>query len=138
MPPRLYDFVQEFGRVDRSISALPGENEYIVHISFSSVVSLCARIMKTSSAAERAIQLGAMHEVLRFLLTPTECYHSHVERYFEGDAAGEKEDSSKVGTDKFSDGDVYLRLGNGVNERGRRMPSYLINSNWEGLNMYGD
>ena len=47
-------------------------------------------------------------------------------------------DSSKIGTDKFSDGDVYLRLGNGVNERGRRMPSYLINSNWEGLNMYGD
>ncbi|KAL7546584.1 hypothetical protein ACHAWF_009916 [Thalassiosira exigua] len=95
LPPSFYDFVQEFGRVDRNLSAVPGENEYVVHISFRSVVSLYARIMKSSSTVERAIQVSAMLEVLQFLLSPSECYHLHLERHFEGDDAGEKQGCAK-------------------------------------------
>ena len=39
--------------------------------------------MKVSDATERKTQLIALHLVLSLLVTPTECYHSYVEKYFE-------------------------------------------------------
>ena len=90
LPPNLYDVVQEMGRVDRMLNALPGTNVYVVHLCFYSVVGLFVRVMKTTDDAERQRQVDAMMEVLRFLLSPTECYHSFIERYFEEGDAGEK------------------------------------------------
>ena len=47
-------------------------------------------------------------------------------------------DKSRIGSDKFSEGDVFIKLGNGVNARGLRMPAYMIDSYWEGLNLVLD
>ena len=43
--------------------------------------------MKVSDATERKTQLIALHLVLSLLVTPTECYHSYVEKYFEWEPA---------------------------------------------------
>mmetsp|Transcript_15257 Transcript_15257/g.32285 ORF Transcript_15257/g.32285 Transcript_15257/m.32285 type:complete len:390 (+) Transcript_15257:1064-2233(+) len=86
LPPDFYDLVQEMGRVDRLLSAVPGSNKYVVHISLNCYASLFIRCMRVKSPSERRIQLMNIHRVLRFLVTPDECYHTHIERYFEEDS----------------------------------------------------
>ena len=90
-PASLYELVQEKGRVNRKMLAEPGAHTYEVHVSFDSYVSLYIRIHQNSDSTERKKQLVALHEVLDFLVTPTECYHSFIEKYFEYNADTEKE-----------------------------------------------
>jgi hypothetical protein len=78
----MYSLVQEMGRVDRNPFEGPGDNRYEVHISFSCLVQLYVRIMQKPDPGEREIQLLSMHEVLQVLVTPNECQHVMMERYF--------------------------------------------------------
>jgi hypothetical protein len=70
-------------RVDRNPLSSVGGNCYEVHISFTCVVKLFVRIMQNPLAEERATQLASMMDVLRLLVTPNECQHILMERYFE-------------------------------------------------------
>ena len=90
LPPNLYNLVQALGRVDRKQTSEPGSNRYEIHISFDSVVSLYIRLMTNEDSTERQKQLVAMFEVLRFLVVPTDCYHSFIETYFEVGPTEEK------------------------------------------------
>ena len=72
-------------------NALPGTKVYVVHLCFYSVVGLFIRVMKTPDDAERQPQLGDMMQVLRFLVAPTECYHSFIKTYFKEDDADAKD-----------------------------------------------
>ena len=83
IPSSVYEIVQELGRVDRQLSAEPGSNTYEVHMSFANYQSIFIRIMQVESATEQRLQLFAMEEVLKFLVTRTTCYHSFMETYFE-------------------------------------------------------
>ena len=83
IPSNLYILMQTMGRVDSHLDSVPGSNTYEIHISFDSIISMFGRIMRTPNATERSKQLIAMYEVLRFLVTPEECYHSYIENYFE-------------------------------------------------------
>ena len=78
------------GCVDRNPLSSVGDNRYEVHISFTCVVKLFVRIMQNPQAKERATQLASMMDVLRLLVTPNECQHVRMEKYFE------KPDSSLV------------------------------------------
>jgi len=84
-PPSMYNLCQEMGSVNRLLLAIAGTNTYGIHISFDSAVLLYVRIMKNKSAIERNNLLVDMQEVLMGFITPDECYHSYIERYFETD-----------------------------------------------------
>ena len=84
-PPTLYDVVQEMGRVNRMLLALPGSNTYEIHVSADSYVSLYVRTMTNSSPLERSQQLIHLNEVNCMLLLPSMCYHSFIELYFEAE-----------------------------------------------------
>ena len=43
-------------------------------------------------------------------------------------------DSTKKGTTKLSNGEIIFYLPNSVNEHGTRLPAYIIDSYWDGLN----
>ena len=75
------------GRVDQTLTAEPGTKFYVVHLCFYTVVHLFVRIMKCKNKSERDWQLVAIMEVLRFLVTHKDCYHSFVEAYFEEDTS---------------------------------------------------
>ena len=79
----LYELYQELGRVDRLLTCEPGSSSYELHVAFDSYISLFLRIMQHADAGERRLQMLSMHEVVKFLLVPRECYHSYIERYFE-------------------------------------------------------
>ncbi len=87
MPPSMYSVVQERGRVDRNPLAELGDNRYEIHISFGCVVKMYARIMQHPLKSERSIQLKSMREALVFLVTPEECQHVLMEKYFEDHSA---------------------------------------------------
>ncbi len=87
----MYAVLQNMGRVDRQNNAIPGVCTYEVHISFDSVISLYIQIMKGDDANERKQQLSQMMEVLQFLVTPGDCYHTLLENYFEVDSDSTKE-----------------------------------------------
>ena len=82
LPSNFYELLQQLGRIGRS-SGQPGSNIFEVHLDFNSVVSIVVRIMKIDEAAERQIQMEQLLEVLKFLVLPTECYHSGMEKKFE-------------------------------------------------------
>ena len=81
-PSNCWELVQQLGRVDRKGTADPGSNTYEIHVDFNCYVSLFLRIVSGDSADERQIQLEQLHEVLRFLLLPTMCYHMAMEMKF--------------------------------------------------------
>jgi superfamily II DNA helicase RecQ len=83
LPSTMYEFSQEMGRVDRGLDAEPGSNTYEVHADANSYLSFFIRTMSCSDAQERKQQLTAHHLVMQSLLTPTECYHVCLEKYFE-------------------------------------------------------
>ncbi|KAL7524738.1 hypothetical protein ACHAWF_002535 [Thalassiosira exigua] len=85
LPPHLYDLVQEMGRCDRKRDLPAGENRCEVHVSFPIFIDLYVRIMQEKEKAERDRQLVALFELLQLTLTPTECFHVALERYFEHD-----------------------------------------------------
>jgi hypothetical protein len=82
LAPSMYLLVQEMGRVDRDPLVGIGDNRYEVHMSFSCAVKLFVRIMQHPEADERLTQLASMHEVLTLLVTPNECQHTLMEKYF--------------------------------------------------------
>ncbi len=94
-PPTLYDVVQEMGCVDRSLTAAPGTNVYVIYICFYTILHLYVPIMKCKNKAEQDRQHVAMMEVLRFLVTPDECCHLFVEAYFQEDATKQREPCGK-------------------------------------------
>ena len=69
--------------MNRRLTAEPGTCTYEVHVSFDSLVSLYLRIMRLEDKDERTIQLADMVAVVRFLVTPDNCYHTMLENYFE-------------------------------------------------------
>ena len=71
------------GRVDQNMTLAAGENRYEIHLSFSVFVSLFVRVMQQSDTKERNTQLVAIFEVLAFIITPNECFHITMEKYFE-------------------------------------------------------
>ena len=73
------------GRVNRRANALPGSCFYEIHISFSSYLSMFCRCMRNTDLMERRLILDSMDEVLRLLVTPTDCYHTLLENHFEVD-----------------------------------------------------
>lgn len=83
LPSTLYELVQMLGRCNRKGTAIPGSCTFEIHLDGNSYASLFLRIMKVPNANERKAQLAALHLVLSFLVTPTECYHSYIEKYFE-------------------------------------------------------
>ena len=83
LAPSMYSLVQEMGWVDRDPLAGIGDNRYEVHLSFSCVVKFFVQIRQHSDSDERFIQLASMREVLRLLVTPNECQHTLMEKYFE-------------------------------------------------------
>jgi len=85
LPPSLYELLQEMGRVNRKLSAIPGECHHEVHISFNSCISLYIRIISNEDIAERKRNLAEMMLVLRLLMSSEECYDSAIENYFERD-----------------------------------------------------
>jgi hypothetical protein len=82
-PPSMYSLVQEFGRVDRDQTLEPGENKYMVHLSFMCFVSIFSRVMKVSNASDRRKQLSSLFNVLDILVLPQRCQHVLMEEYFE-------------------------------------------------------
>jgi len=90
LPPSLYELLQEMGRVNRKLSAIPGECHYEVHISFSSCISLYIRIMSNEDSMERKRLLAEMMLVLKLLMNSEECYHSALENYFERECVPNK------------------------------------------------
>jgi hypothetical protein len=90
LPPSMYSVVQEMGHVGRNPLAGPGNNRYEIHISFGCVVKMYARIMQNPLQSEQDIQLTSMMEVLALLVTPDQCQHILMERYFKNHSFGRK------------------------------------------------
>eukprot|EP00956_Cyclotella_meneghiniana_P004040 scaffold4901_cov50-Cyclotella_meneghiniana.AAC.1 len=82
-PFTIYDLVQEQGRVNRT-QRMP-DCFYQVHASFNCFVSAFVRIMTNSESTERVRLAKHLFDVLTFLVTPSQCYHRVIERYFEWD-----------------------------------------------------
>jgi hypothetical protein len=81
--PLMYSLVQEIGRVNRNPLEGPGDYRYEVHVSFLCPVKLYVRILQAPDPHEQAIQLESMNEVLKLLVTPNECQHVMMEKFFE-------------------------------------------------------
>ena len=80
--PTLYELLQEMGRVDRKMNALPGTCSYQVHISFTSYVSLFIRIMSNEDKHKRKCTCDQLQDVVKLLLDTEACYHITLENYF--------------------------------------------------------
>lgn len=93
----LYEFLQEAGRVDRRLTAIPGSNTYEVHLLFGYLISLYIQILSTPDANARRTKLFAMYKVVRILLTPSEYYHSYLETYFEYQVENSKQPYTRKG-----------------------------------------
>ncbi|KAL7529642.1 hypothetical protein ACHAWF_003062 [Thalassiosira exigua] len=85
LPPNLYDLVQEMGRCDRTRLLPADENRCEIHVSFPIVIDLYVRIMKQKDKAQRERELVALFQVLQLALTPKDCFHIAMERFFEQD-----------------------------------------------------
>eukprot|EP00984_Skeletonema_dohrnii_P009330 scaffold3571_cov78-Skeletonema_dohrnii-CCMP3373.AAC.2 len=84
LPASFHVISQNLGRVNRQqMVADPNTFTYEVHLSFDSLISLIVRTMRNDDTSERTKQLSEMKSVLKLLLTPSECYHSALERHFE-------------------------------------------------------
>ena len=84
LPASFHVISQNLGRVNRQQTvADPDMFTYEVQLSFGCLISLIVRTMRNDDPAERTQQLLEMKSVLKLLLTPTECYHLALERYFE-------------------------------------------------------
>ena len=81
--PNLYVLTQTMGTVDCCLDAILGSNTFKIHIYFDSIVSMFIRVMKATTAKKCSTQLVTMFKVLRFLVTPDECYHLFIEHYLE-------------------------------------------------------
>ena len=92
LPSSFYELVQQLGRVDRNGTVVPGANTYEVHLDLFCYMSIYVRVMTCDCQDERQIQLRQVHEVLRFLLLAKVCYHTAMERYFEWETSGNKQD----------------------------------------------
>ena len=80
LPPFLNKLLHEMGRVDRKLSAKPGECHYEVHILFNSCISLYIRIMSTENISERKRLLDEIMLVIELLTNSKECYHYAISR----------------------------------------------------------
>ncbi len=84
LPASFHALSQNLGRVNRQQTvAEPNIFSYEVHLSFDSVISLFVQAMRNDDAAERKQQLLDMKAVACLLVTPSECYHSALEKHFE-------------------------------------------------------
>eukprot|EP00986_Skeletonema_menzelii_P013052 scaffold7400_cov122-Skeletonema_menzelii.AAC.1 len=84
LPASFHALSQNLGRVNRQqTAARPDAFTYEVHLSFECLISLIVRAMRNDDAAERKQQLSDLNAVIRLLVTPSECYHSVLERHFE-------------------------------------------------------
>jgi superfamily II DNA helicase RecQ len=82
-PPSIYELFQQLGRADRKNDGLPGENDYTVFMSLKLYINLLLRVWKTENKEEREILERDLHEVLEFLVLPTDCYHKTLEEKLE-------------------------------------------------------
>jgi hypothetical protein len=82
LAPSMYLLVQEMSRVDRNPLEGSRDNRYEVQMSFLCLVKLCVRILQESDLHEQATQVELMNEVLKLLVTPNECQHIMMEKYF--------------------------------------------------------
>eukprot|EP00956_Cyclotella_meneghiniana_P018449 scaffold30718_cov36-Cyclotella_meneghiniana.AAC.1 len=80
-PFTMYDVVQEMGRVNRTQRM--SNCSFEVHCSFNCLVTTYVRIMSGKDAAERKRMVENLRVVVSFLVTPSMCYHSFIESYFE-------------------------------------------------------
>lgn len=80
-PFTMYDVVQEMGRVNHTQTQ--PNCSFEVHCSFTCLITTYVRIMSGKDASERTRMVHNLREVVAFLLTPTCCYHSFIETYFE-------------------------------------------------------
>jgi ATP-dependent DNA helicase RecQ/bloom syndrome protein len=83
IPTTMYNLVQAMGRCDRDGSLAPGENRFEIHLSYKLFLSLYVRIMQCPDESERNIQIEHLIKVLNILVTPNECQHVLIERYFD-------------------------------------------------------
>jgi hypothetical protein len=80
--PNWYDLVQEMGRVDRLLNALRGSQCYRVFLNVSTFLMLWVRTQSEENPALRYKYESQLYQVLRFLITPTKCYHEAIEEHF--------------------------------------------------------
>ena len=83
LPPSMHMLLQELGCVDRDQTLEPGENKYMVELSFMCFVSIYSRVMRESNASDRRKQLSSLFDVLDVLVLPQKCQHVLMEEYFE-------------------------------------------------------
>jgi hypothetical protein len=74
---------QEFGRVDRTHSAEPGEHYYRILLNVNTWLSLWTRNQREKNPAVRRRHDDNLFDVTELLLLPHECYHVALERAFE-------------------------------------------------------
>ena len=80
-PFSYHDLVQEMGRVNRT--QLMDDCCFQIHASLSCFISAFVRIMTNKESSERARTASHLWDVLRLLITPEQCYHKSIEKYFE-------------------------------------------------------
>jgi hypothetical protein len=83
LPTNFYNLVQGMGRCDRSGYNWQGDDRYEIHVSYPLFLSLYVRCICVKDARERQIQIDDLFRVLRFVMTPEECHHVTLERYFD-------------------------------------------------------
>ena len=81
--PSVTMMVQELGRVNRLLMAIPGAHGYYVYANVTSFISLWIRAKRQPLERVRRRHEQQMMSNTRRLLLPTECYHTSIEREFE-------------------------------------------------------
>ncbi len=81
--PSVTMMVQELGRVNRLLMAIPGAHGYYVFANVTSFISLWIRAKRQPLARVRRRHEQQMMDNTRRLILPSECYHTSIEREFE-------------------------------------------------------
>eukprot|EP00956_Cyclotella_meneghiniana_P011109 scaffold15544_cov108-Cyclotella_meneghiniana.AAC.1 len=81
--PNMHDMIQEAGRVDRLHNAPPKTQCYNIFLNVTTFLLLWVRTQTDDNASIRNKNERQLFEVLRFIITPTKCYHEAIEEYFE-------------------------------------------------------
>eukprot|EP00956_Cyclotella_meneghiniana_P023788 scaffold46927_cov56-Cyclotella_meneghiniana.AAC.2 len=81
--------VQEAGRADRLLNAPRGVQKYSMYLNVTTFLSLWVRTQSEENHAVRQRNTDQLFQVLRFVVTPTKCYHEAIEEHFENPATYE-------------------------------------------------
>ena len=87
--PNWYDLVQEAGRVDRLLNAPCGLQKYTMFLNVPTFLSLWVRTQAEQNSSVRRRICKQLFEVLKFVVTPSKCYHEAIEEHFENPATYE-------------------------------------------------